>query len=47
MAIAVIDPSLIPHEAGEELAVNPGPGKFNTVSDNVFIQPFASFTYKV
>lgn len=47
VAIAVMVPSLNPQEAGEEVAVSAGPGKFKTVTGNVFIQPFISRTYKV
>ena len=47
VAIAVIVPSFKPQEAGDEVAVNAGPGKFKSVTGKVFIHPLASFTYKV
>ena len=47
VAMAVMVPSPDPHDAGDEVAVNEGPVRFTTGTGNIFIHPFASFTYNV
>ena len=42
--MAVMVPSLNPQDDGDEVAINAGAGKFKTVTGNVFIHPFISFT---
>lgn len=47
VATAVMVPSLRPQDAGDDVAVNVGPGRFSTVTGNVRVHKFASRTVRV